>query len=267
MRPSSTSLLALLPALTNSCFTKRDSSSEDWTYDTPDHWADDNASYGTCRNGTHQSPIDLTDSTISISTHHPKFSYAGNWTGSLHNNGHGLKFDLTHDEDDLTSLPQLTYTNANNEEETVYLSTLHTHAPAEHIPNNDRTTAEMHFVHVDSTGTPRVVVAFLLDPSYTRRDAHSDFFSQFGTFPKSVDDDEVEKEDFQPGLALPQVNDFKKFWTYSGSLTTPPCTEGIRWFVAAQTMVLGDEQLQDLLSVSKFSARPTRHVWLHDVGL
>ncbi|KAF2211098.1 hypothetical protein CERZMDRAFT_98829 [Cercospora zeae-maydis SCOH1-5] len=268
-----TALLSLLPILSNSCFTKRDSSSEeDWSYDAPDHWADDNPKYGVCRNGTQQSPIDLSDSAMSTSTHRPTFSYAGNWSGSLSNNGHGIQFDLGHAEGDYTSLPQLTFTNSQNEEETVYLSTLHTHAPAEHLPNNDRPTAEMHFVHVDSQGTPRVVVGFLLDPSYNRRDAHSDFFSQFGRLPTTTTttttkDDEVELDAFQPGLVLPQVNDFKRFWTYRGSLTTPPCTEGIRWFVAAQTMVLGDVQLQDLLSVSPFAARPTRHVWLHDVGM
>ncbi|KAI5364601.1 Putative alpha carbonic anhydrase domain, carbonic anhydrase, alpha-class [Septoria linicola] len=250
-----------LAALASACFTKRDSSAEDWSYDSPTHWAD-NPSYGQCRNGTHQSPIQLNTNGLSWAAHRPTFDYVGTWNGTLVNNGHGLKFDLAHTEDDYTSLPQLHFDDA-----TVYLQSWHTHAPAEHVVNGDASTAEMHFVHVDASGTPRAVVGFRIDPSYNRRDSHSDFFGQCGKFPATQEDPEVEVEDFEPSLALKQVNTFKKFWTYSGSLTTPPCTEGLRWFVAAETLVLGDEQLQNLLSVSQYASRPTQHIWLHDVGL
>lgn len=255
-------VLALTPS-TSACFTKRDSSTEDWSYDTPTHWADDNASYGSCRNGTHQSPIALSTHDISSSPHRPSFDYTGNWRGTLTNNGHGLKFDLEHKEGDFTTLPKLHFDG-----QTLYLSTWHTHSPGEHAIDGDKSEAEMHFVHVDRSGKVRAVVGFRLDPFFGPGDAKkSAFFEQLGNFPAHRDHAGVKIASFKPSLALSQVNNLKKYWTYSGSLTTPPCTEGVRWFVAAETFVLGDGQLQELLSVSHYSSRPVQHIWRHDVGL
>ncbi|KXT02153.1 hypothetical protein AC578_5970 [Pseudocercospora eumusae] len=253
-------LLLLAAQYSLACFTKR-SETSDWSYDSPNHWAD-KAEYGECQNGRHQSPIALSESQLSRSPHGLSFNYSGSWTGVLSNNGHGLLFEIDVPEDDHTKLPKLSF-----DEETVYLQSWHTHAPAEHIVAGDRSTAELHFVHVDADGNAKAVVGFRLDPSYTQRDAHSKFFQQLGPFPNPGEEGhEIEIEDFQPNLALAEVSDFRRFWTYGGSLTTPPCSEGVRWFFAGDTLVLGDGQLQQLLAVSHFSARPIQHVWLHDVG-
>lgn len=70
-------------------------------------------------------------------------------------------------------------------------------------------------------------------------------------------------EDVGKGL----VEEQGRYWTYSGSLTTPPCSEGVRWFVVEEKFVLGDAQLQELLDVSRFSARRVQRVWRHGVGV
>ncbi|KAJ1568601.1 hypothetical protein HK096_005946 [Nowakowskiella sp. JEL0078] len=46
--------------------------------------------------------------------------------------------------------------------------------------------------------------------------------------------------------------------TYEGSLTTPPCTEGVRFFIAANYLRVGEAQLRELKKVVKFSARYTQ---------
>ena len=69
-----------------------------------------------------------------------------------------------------------------------------------------------------------------------------------------------------PSLALEDVGGFQKFWTYQGSLTTPPCTEGIRWFVASQPLYVDNDTLQSILAVSRYSARPTQQRWMHAVN-
>lgn len=60
---------------------------------------------------------------------------------------------------------------------------------------------------------------------------------------------------------------FNDFWTYRGSLTSPPCTEGLRWFVARNIMFVSDRQMQDMLRVSTFSARAEQEVWNHEINV
>jgi carbonic anhydrase len=62
------------------------------------------------------------------------------------------------------------------------------------------------------------------------------------------------------------VQFFSEFWTYQGSLTSPPCTEGIRWFVARQIMFTGVKQMQDILGASTYSARAEQEVWQHRIN-
>jgi carbonic anhydrase len=57
-------------------------------------------------------------------------------------------------------------------------------------------------------------------------------------------------------------------WTFSaGSLTSPPCTEGIRFFVARNILFVGNAQMQDILNVSTYSARAEQEVWLHQINV
>lgn len=59
----------------------------------------------------------------------------------------------------------------------------------------------------------------------------------------------------------------KDFWTYSGSLTSPPCTEGIRWWVAGDTWMVSAEQMRAILGVSTFIAGVEQVVWAHGVNV
>lgn len=288
--------LASSPTTTLACFTKRSlpAAEADWSYDAVDHWADSNPSYGTCRNGSHQSPIALNSqsllsngtTTTTTFPHSPIFNYTGFWTGNFSHNGNSLKFDLfpsssssssstgttttTTEEGDITTLPSLTTNN-----ETFYLSAWHTHIPGEHIIDGDTTEAEMHFVHIDLQSKIRAVVAFRLDPSITTSttsEENSNFFAQLGPFPRDPSSSPRRVESFQPGLVWQDVGkglveEQGRYWTYSGSLTTPPCSEGVRWFVVEEKFVLGDGQLQELLGVSRFSARRVQRIWRHGVGV
>ena len=46
------------------------------------------------------------------------------------------------------------------------------------------------------------------------------------------------------------------YWTYSGSLATPPCTEGVRWFVFEQEISIGRDQLRAFAALFKINSRP-----------
>lgn len=67
--------------------------------------------------------------------------------------------------------------------------------------------------------------------------------------------------------ALQEVNTFSDFWTYRGSLTSPPCTEGIRWWVARNVLFVGHAQMREILRGSTYSARVEQEVWMHGVNV
>jgi len=66
--------------------------------------------------------------------------------------------------------------------------------------------------------------------------------------------------------ALREVNMFNEFWTYRGSLTSPPCTEGIRFFVARNVLFTSVDQMREVLRVSTYSARAEQEVWMHQIN-
>lgn len=68
-------------------------------------------------------------------------------------------------------------------------------------------------------------------------------------------------------MALAEVNRFSDFWTYQGSLTSPPCTEGIRFWVARNVMFVSNAQMQEILAVSTYSARAEQEVWMHQINV
>ncbi|KAF2845239.1 carbonic anhydrase [Plenodomus tracheiphilus IPT5] len=229
----------------------------DWAYEASYNWGRVNADYRLCQTGTQQSPIALSLGNGLALNHIPKFNYNGSIQGNFYNWGYGPAFTVAHENDDWTTHPSFTYDN-----DTVYLKGWHIHAPADHSVEGDRSKAELHLVHVDAEGHEAAVLAIRLDPG----NANNTFFEQL---PKMIGFDEMGVEeatslDFT--AALRSVLYFNEFWTYQGSLTSPPCHEGIRWFVARQVLFTGVSQMQDILGASTYSARAEQEVWQHRIN-
>ncbi len=180
--------------------------------------------------------------------------------GSFFNWGFGPAYTLYHQGGDVTTLPVLKF-----DDRTVYLSGWHIHFPSEHSINGVRSRAELHMVHVDENGKPASVVGIRIDPS--PESGHSSaFFKQLPSFPGFNDTGLVEGVMISPIKAIEEVGDGEEYWTYAGSLTTPPCTEGIRWFVTAQPLLVSREQMVTLLASGRFSNRVQQFVWEQSVN-
>ena len=228
-----------------------------WAYEASFNWGKLDPAYHLCQNGTQQSPIALSLSNGLSLNHVPDFSYPTNVSGNFYNWGYGPAFTVAHNEEQgWEAHPSFSFDNR-----TVYLKGWHIHAPADHTVAMVRSRAELHLVHVDSKGVEAAVLAVRLDPG--NRD--SPFFSQLPPMIPFGDTTEVPVT-LTMNTLLDSVLRFNEFWTYQGSLTSPPCTEGIRWFMARQINFVGVAQMQALLGVSTYSARAEQEVWQHRIN-
>lgn len=212
--------------------------------------------YTLCQIGTQQSPIALSLGNGLALDHIPEFNYPESVPGNFYNWGYGPAFTLTTDGN-VTSLPSFTYDG-----KTLYLKGWHIHSPADHSVGGDRSKAEIHFVHVDSSDHEAAVLAIRLDPG----NFNSTFFDQLPAMIPFTEPDTQEPIEMDLRPALDSVLYFNEFWTYQGSLTSPPCTEGIRWFMARQIMFTGVQQMQAILGASTYSARAEQEVWQHRIN-
>ncbi|OHF01747.1 carbonic anhydrase [Colletotrichum orchidophilum] len=231
--------------------------SADWAYEASFNWGRLNPNYTLCQTGTQQSPIALSLNNGLALDHILRFNYPNRTVGNFYNWGYGPAFTVTHPEGVYTGSPSFTYDDMK-----LYLKGWHIHSPADHSVNGDRSKAELHLVHVDEQGHEKAVLAIRLDPGNT----NNTFFDQLPPmigFNNVGVQQEIEV-DHMP--ALDSVLQFNEFWTYRGSLTSPPCHEGIRWFVARQVMFTGVDQMRAILGASTYSARAEQEVWQHRIN-
>lgn len=211
-----------------------------------------------CYSGAHQAPINLMPDINPALSHKPSFNYSGSYEGHFYNWGFGPAFTVSREEDDYTKNPSLTYDNT-----TVYLIGWHIHTPADHTVAAYRARAELHLVHVDAEGHPAAVLGIRMEPGVT----NSTFIEQLPTPMIHWNGTEAEEPlDLNLELALKDVNMFDEYWTYEGSLTTPPCAEGIRWFIARRNLFTSMEQMRSILKASRFGSRAEQPLWMHNVN-
>ena len=105
------------------------------------------------------------------------------------------------------------------------LAQFHFHAPSEHTVDGTSYPLEMHLVHLDAAGKPAAVVGVFIRAGKE----NAALARAFQSLPaKEGDKVAPPGETIDAGALLPAD---KTFFTYAGSLTTPPCTEGITWYV------------------------------------
>jgi carbonic anhydrase len=124
----------------------------------------------------------------------------------------------------------------------------HIHAPSEHTIGGKMYAAEIHFVH----GTPDgklAVVGVLVDAPSTAK-ANVEFQNLLNLAPHNQTDAPVLTAN--PAKLLPSTS---KFYLYSGSLTTPPCTEGVNWYVLQKPIQITPAQLTTFETLYSGNAR------------
>jgi carbonic anhydrase len=185
-----------------------------------------------CTVGTEQSPIHIS-STEAKRTRLPAlvFDYHASKV-SVEHVGHALQVNFK--EDNGLRLGDVDYK----------LLQFHYHHPSEHVIDGKAAPLEVHLVHQDADGNLAVVGVLIREGA-----ANPALATKLASIGKDATVD--------PRELLPAD---LGYFTYNGSLTTPPCTEGVKWLVLAKPMTAGAEQIAALKKQVEPNARAVQKV-------
>ena len=214
-----------------------------WSYEGeggPEHWGDlenieDPAvSYETCGNGTEQSPINLTAATVS-DLENIAFNYSDSEVKIL-NNGHTVQ--VNYDDGSSIEINDTVYT----------LKQFHFHAPSEHAADGTLYPAEMHLVHQDANKNLAVVGVFIAEGA-----ENAAFAPVWENLPAEKTDPIATGMTVNATSLLPAE---QVIYRYNGSLTTPPCSQGVLWSVMETPVEMSAEQIAMFTGIFEGNNRP-----------
>ena len=209
-----------------------------WSYEgstDPSHWAGLDPGYSVCSNGHMQSPIDVKGSK-KADLPELKISY-NSVPLNIINNGHTVQ--INYPAGSKLTVGGKTYT----------LKQFHFHHPAEEEIEGQKFDLVAHLVHADADGHLAVVAVL-----FEKGAANPLFDTVWKNVPaekeKAVDvtSVSVNAKDLVPAEA--------GYYTFQGSLTTPPCSEGVTWYVLKKHATLSGEQLDAFAKLYPHNARP-----------
>jgi len=203
----------------------------------PEYWGNIASSYALCHSGKRQSPIDLKETNSQIKGK-LGFHYHSEPLFIL-NNSITLEA-VFHDDDEYLIYNKQKYRLLN----------VHIHSPSEHFLNGRQYPMEMHMVHQDKD-KHYLVLAILV-----KQGGKNPYLkAKFRHLPKEMHKPmEVKGSRIDPSVIIPKN---KNFFSYLGSLTTPPCTEGVQW-LAFETPITASKKQIELFRSRLFNnnARP-----------
>jgi carbonic anhydrase len=228
-----------------------DGQSAHWGYEAdngPVVWGSMDSEWVLCAEGREQSPIDLTNAAV---TELPAavldrpgdgdfdvLTQAG-VVGAL-DNGHTIQVNSRTGE-------KLTVGG-----KSYALVQFHFHAPSEHTVDGEHFPMEMHFVHQAEDGA--LAVAGVLVEEGAPNSGLAPLWAQLAEAPGT--ETTVQIGDEFAETVFPDVG--TGFYNYVGSLTTPPCSEGVQWYVRRNFTSLSKEQIAEFTSVYDHNNRPVQ---------
>ena len=131
------------------------------------------------------------------------------------------------------------------------LRQFHFHTPSEHTINGEHSALEMHLVHQTSDGALGVIGVMIRGGP--RNEA---FVPIWGALQGTVGEEQyVEDTQVHADYLLP---DDRAYYRYDGSLTTPPCTEGVTWFVLQSPIEISGAQIRTFENITRNNIRPVQ---------
>lgn len=215
-----------------------------WSYEGetgPQAWGQLKPEFNVCAIGKRQSPINIEDSvTLRGPAEAIQFEYTPS-SASVVNNGHTIQVDVTGDN-------AITVRGSNFK-----LLQFHFHHPSEEKVNYRGFSMVAHMVHRNPEGQ-LAVVAVLLEPG-----AANALINKVWTYMPLDANDRVRMPSgiLDMNELLPKD---QRYFQFVGSLTTPPCTEGVLWMVLKQPVTVSREQLRLFAQMFPNNARPVQPI-------
>lgn len=216
-----TILAASLMMLTGVAFA---SSGTHWEYAGElgaENWAKLSPEFGACA-GSNQSPINLTGF-IDAKLKPIAFDYKG-MSGDILNNGHTVQVNAL-------AGSKITVDGIQFD-----LKQFHFHAPSENLIKGKSYPLEVHLVHADKDGHLAVVAVM-----FNEGKANKGMDKAWAQMPMKEGDKTALTAKLSPLELLPAN---RAYYRFNGSLTTPPCSEGVRWLVMKNAITASKEQIE-----------------------
>lgn len=206
----------------------------------PDSWGDISPDFSACKSGHMQSPVDL-----GVAAAIGKFQVRADYRSgplTIRNNGHTVQVDVP--EGSTLSSGIAHYK----------LLQVHFHTPSESTLYGIHYPMVAHFVHVDYAGNYAV-----LGVMFEEGAANPALDTLIKAAPQHEEGAHVVNGvSFDPAALLPSN---LAVFRYEGSLTTPPCTEGVRWHVATHRSTASASQIAALHAIMGDNARPIQPLY------
>jgi carbonic anhydrase len=210
-----------------------------WSYEGelgPANWSRINVDWAKCGMGNRQSPIDLRDG-IKVNLEQIGFDYHPSSFNEV-NNGHTIQ--VTVGGGNFITVGNQTYE----------LQQFHFHRPSEEKINGKGTEMVMHLVHKSAEGK-FAIVAVLLE----RGQPHNLMQTIWDNLPLEKQEVVSPSIVIDPKDALPEK---REYFTYMGSMSEPPCSEGVLWLVFKQPRQASPAQMALFSRLYPLNARPVQ---------
>lgn len=208
-----------------------------WSYcgsEGPDQWGHLHPDWKACAEGQEQSPITLSGEEAEPTAERLAFHYQPT-IGRLSDNAYTVRVDMEPGSRLLLG------------DRTFSLRQFHFHTPSEHLWSDGAEAGELHLAHTTDSGEIAVLGVPL------RSDAAQAFPDSFWDWLQAAK--AGEPLTFDPSGLIPRQS---RFVGYRGSLTMPPCTEGVNWLLAMEPMALGPAEQRWLEQQRGKNARPVQ---------
>jgi carbonic anhydrase len=221
-----------------------------WHYDGgegPQHWGELTPRFALCRAGRQQSPIDIVLPTRGGDVPSVRLQFPPATLRIAHhehvadgiNNGHTIQ--INYDDGDTLSLGESSFD----------LVQYHFHSPSEHTLSGRRYPMEMHMVHRSASGALAVVGVLVAQGHH-----HAAFDPVWTNLPRAKGvETHYEHVTVDVDALLPVSH---ASYRYQGSLTTPPCTEGVEWIVLSTPIELDRQQIDTFRAIIHDNSRPVQ---------
>lgn len=205
----------------------------------PGHWGDLSDGYALCKTGQQQSPINIGESQQSGLA---AFTIDYRTTPlQVVNNGHTIQANYA--AGSTLTLGRRVYR----------LAQFHFHSPSENLLNGRQFDMEIHFVHQDQTGHLGVLGVFV-----EKGAANQALAEIWRHLPQRAHDKAAPQGvTINGGDLLPAK---RRYYRFVGSLTTPPCSEGVQWHVLKQPITASSEQIDAFLGLIGPNNRPVQKI-------